>query len=70
MVLRLVRWNWILYIEDLCDIFGKNNLLFFLTEKSEIDISHTILVGLHSIWESDPLVTKQRDLQIFSVLQL
>jgi hypothetical protein len=54
----------------LCDIFGKNKWLFSITETSEIDISHTILVGLHSIWEPDPLATKQRNLQIFSVLQL
>jgi hypothetical protein len=52
----------------LCDIFGKNKWLFSVTEKSEIDISHTILVGLHSIWEFDPLATEQWDLQIFSVL--
>jgi hypothetical protein len=65
-------WSWIriLYIEDLCDIFGKNKWLFSVTKKSKIDISHTILVSLHSIWESDPLVTQQRDLQIFSILQL
>jgi hypothetical protein len=50
----------ILYIEDLCDIFDKNKWLFFVT----------ILVDLHSIWESDPLATEQWDLQIFSVLQL
>jgi hypothetical protein len=70
MVLLLVSRIWILYIEDLCDIFGKNKWLFSVTEKSEIDISHPILIGLHSIWESGPLATKQRDLQIFSVLQL
>jgi hypothetical protein len=70
MVLLLVSWIWILYIEDLCDIFDKNKWLFSITETSEIDISHTILVGLHSIWESDPLATEQWDLQIFSVLQL
>jgi hypothetical protein len=70
MVLLLVIWIWILYIEDFCDFFGKNKWLFSLTEKSEIDISHTILVGLHSIWESDPLATEQRNLQIFSILQL
>jgi hypothetical protein len=63
-------WIWILYIEDLCDIFGKNKWLFSVTKKSEIDIGHTILVGLHSIWESDPLAMEQWDLQIFSVLQL
>jgi hypothetical protein len=61
---------WILYIEDLCDIFGKNKWLFSVTKKSKIGISHTILVGLHSIWESNSLATEQRDLQIFSVLQL
>jgi hypothetical protein len=70
MVLLLVSWIWILYIEDLCDIFGKNKWLFSVIEKSEIDISHTILVGLHSIWESDPMATEQRDPQIFSVFQL
>jgi hypothetical protein len=70
MVLLLVSWIWILYIEDLCDIFGKNKWLFSVIEKSEIDISHTILVGLHSIWESDPLAIEQWDLQIFSVFQL
>jgi hypothetical protein len=70
MMLLLVSWIWILYIEDLCDIFDKNEWLFSVTEKSEIDISHTILVGLHSIWESDPLAIEQRDLQIFSVLLL
>jgi hypothetical protein len=70
MVLLLVSWILILYIEDMCDIFVKNKWLFSVTEKSEIDISHTILVGLHSIWESDPLATEQSDLQIFSVLQL
>jgi hypothetical protein len=70
MVLLLVSWILILYIEDLCDILGKNKWLFSVTEKSEIDISHTKLVGLHSIWESAPLATEQRDLQIFSILQL
>jgi hypothetical protein len=70
IVLLCVSWIWILYIEDLCDIFDKNKLLFSVTEKSEIDISHTILVGLHNIWESDPLAMEQWDLQIFFVLQL
>jgi hypothetical protein len=70
MVLLLVRWIWILYIEDWCDIFGKNKWLFFVTEKSEIDTSQTILVGLHSIWEFGPLATEQWDLPIFSILQL
>jgi hypothetical protein len=70
MVLLLVSWIWILYIEDLCEIFGKNKWLFSVTEKFEIDISHTILVSLHSIWESDPLTMEQRDLQIFSGRQL
>jgi hypothetical protein len=70
MVLLLVSWIWILYIEDLCDIFGKNKWLFSLTKKSKIDISHTILIGLHSICESDPFATEQWDLQIFFVLQL
>jgi hypothetical protein len=55
LVLLLISWIWIRYIENLCDIFGKNKWLFSVTKKSEIDISHTILVGLHSIWESDPL---------------
>jgi hypothetical protein len=50
MVLLLVSSIWTLYIEDLCDIFGKNKWLFSITEKSEIDISHTILIDLHSIW--------------------
>jgi hypothetical protein len=54
MVFLPVSRIWTRYIEDLCDIFGKNKWLFSITEKSEIDISHTILVGLHSIWESDP----------------
>jgi hypothetical protein len=67
MVLLLVSRIWILYIEDLCDIFGKNKWLFLVTKKSEIDISHTIIVGLHSIWECDPLAMEQWDLQIFSV---
>jgi hypothetical protein len=44
--------------------------LFSIIEKSKIDISHTILVSLHSIRESHPLAMEQRDLQIFSVLQL
>jgi hypothetical protein len=57
-------------MEDLCDIFDKNKWLFYIIEKSKIDISHTILVGLHSIWESNLLATEQWDLQIFSVLQL
>jgi hypothetical protein len=70
MVLLPASWIWILYIEDLCDIFGKNKWLFSVIEKSKIDISYTILVGLHSIWESDPLAMKQWDLQIFSILQL
>jgi hypothetical protein len=70
MVFLPVSRIWILYIEDLCDIFGKNKWLFSVTEKSKIGISHTILVDLHSIWESDPLATEQCDLQIFSVLQL
>jgi hypothetical protein len=48
----------ILYIEDLCVIFGKNKWLFSITEKSEIDTSHTILIDLHSIWESDTLATE------------
>jgi hypothetical protein len=39
-------------------------------KKSEIDISHIILVGLHFIWKFDPLATEQRDFQIFSILQL
>jgi hypothetical protein len=43
----------------LCDISGKNKWLFSITKKSEIDISPTILVGLHSIWESDPLAMEQ-----------
>jgi hypothetical protein len=46
MVLLPVSWIWILYIEDLCDIFGKNKWLLSIIEKSEIDICHTILVGL------------------------
>jgi hypothetical protein len=45
-------------------------MVFSVTEKFEIDISHTILVGLHSIWESDQLLMEQWDLQIFSVLDL
>jgi hypothetical protein len=49
MVLLHVSWIWILHIDDLCDIFGKNKWLFSVTEKSEIDIHHNILVGLHSI---------------------
>jgi hypothetical protein len=70
MLLLLVSWIYILYMEDLCDIFDKNKWLFYIIEKSKIDISHTILVGLHSIWESNLLATEQWDLQIFSVLQL
>jgi hypothetical protein len=70
MVLLLVCWIRILYIKDLCDIFGKNKWLFSITEKFEINISRTILVGLHSIWESIPLATEQQDPQIFFVLQL
>jgi hypothetical protein len=45
-------------------------MMFSVTKKSEIGISRTILVGLHSIWESDPLAMEQLDLQIFSVLEL
>jgi hypothetical protein len=70
MVLLPVSWIWIFYIEVLCDIFDKNKWLFSVTEKSKIDISHAILVSLHSIWESNPLTTEQWDLQIFSILQL
>jgi hypothetical protein len=70
MVFLPISRIWILYIEDLCDIFVKNKWLFSVTDKSEIDISHTILVDLHSIWESNPLATEQWDHQIFSVLQL
>jgi hypothetical protein len=70
MMLLLISWIWILYIEYLCDIFDKNKWLLFVTEKSKIEISHTILGGLHSIWEFDPLAMEQRDLQIFIVLQL
>jgi hypothetical protein len=55
MVFLPISRIWILYIEDLCDIFCKNKWLFSITEKSKIDISHTILIDLHSIWESDPL---------------
>jgi hypothetical protein len=69
MVLIPFSWIWILYIEDLCDIFGKNKWLFSVTEKFKIDISHTILVGRHSILESDPLAMEKWDLQIFSILQ-
>jgi hypothetical protein len=70
MVFLPISRIWILYIEDLCDIFVKNKRLFSVTDKSEIDISHTILVDLHSIWESNSLATEQWDHQIFSVLQL
>jgi hypothetical protein len=70
MVLLLVSWTWILYKEDLCDVFGKKKWSFPVTEKSKIEISHVILVSLDSIWESDPLAIEQRDLQIFYVLQL
>jgi hypothetical protein len=58
MVFLPISMIWILYIEDLCDIFVKNKWLFSVTDKSEIDISHIILVELHSIWESNPLATE------------
>jgi hypothetical protein len=59
----LVSWIWIFYIKDLYNIFGQNKLLFSITKKSKIDISP------HSIWESDPLATEQRGLQIFMNLK-
>jgi hypothetical protein len=70
MVLFHVSWIWILYVEDLCVIFGKNKWLFSVTEKSKIDTSYTIVVDLHSICEYDPLATEQWDLQIFFILLL
>jgi hypothetical protein len=70
MVLLLVSWVWIFYIEDLHDIFDKNKLLFSVIEKFEIDGSHTILVNLYSIWESNPLAMEQLSLQIFLILKL
>jgi hypothetical protein len=59
------------------NIFNSNNFSFLLKNNIVLllvswiwilYISHTMLVGLYSIWESDPLAMEQWELQIFYVL--